>query len=141
MEAREVSRDDSESLEPLVENGYSIVHAAIAKRHFGDRLIVLEKGPARVRLIKERDKWFAQMGSIEDPNENFDMHIVLRAIGAESMIVPDTHDSLGALCKILATTAPEWEPLFVSDRYSETKKILHSLEIASARERFGFIAE
>jgi hypothetical protein len=132
---------DLAALEPLLATGYFVVSEAVDRRHFGDHVIVLQKQDTQLRMIREKGEWFADVGFGADPPEHFDMSIVMRAVGGEHPVPFDTRLSLATCATFVAANASRWEPLFTHERYDSTRQELRSLEIASAKERFGYIAE
>jgi len=133
--------NDAAVLAPLRRNGYAVVSDVQDRKHFGDRVIVLEKGDVRLRIIRERNEWFADVGSTLNDGEQFDISIVMRAVRGQSPLPPSTRASIENLVSCLTRAASGWEPLFGREHFHETCEMIRSFEIASARERFGYIPE
>jgi hypothetical protein len=91
--------------------------------------------------LRDRGQWFVDLGSAAAPDEWFDSRLALDYAGITTNGATGDEAYLTELFKTLAENSARWEPLFAPATYDATRRALRSLEIASARERFGYSKE
>jgi hypothetical protein len=142
METRQMKdslRDEiARAVVPLIDQGFSVVEPD-AGAELGERIVFLAHDDVRMRILRERGQWFVDVGCVNHAGEWFDIRTVFRALGEATTDVPPEDDAgLAQFIREIAKQSPRWEAGFHKNKYPTLRRQLRALEIASARERFGY---
>lgn len=119
--------------------GFAIVSGRVSDS-FNNALVVAQSGDVRIRIVRDRDQVFADLGSAAEPDTWFDSAVVMDALGLTRTGGFGGRDVEGVLTGLLAFLKSVWPELlsmFGKQRFVATKRRLSEVQDLRAAKRWG----
>jgi hypothetical protein len=119
-------KDQLEGLLPwLVTNfGFRIISESYDPKVFGDSMVVLQSDTLRLRIIRERGRVFAESAPSVDPENWWDLHLILEAMHREAPQQDDLPGVTALLRKNLPAILTALGPM-LSETRQEVARLSH----------------
>lgn len=124
-------------VEPFLKYGFSLVEQEYWPKDFGNAVATYEDD-FRLRLVNDKGQLFVDVGPKDDPDEWYDLRLVLKFLGETVDMQGVDEENLDQLRVSLDAKYETIRSLFSRDNFASTKPQLDEFRNQRVAKLFGF---
>jgi len=129
----------SEAVDLLKGHGFKVLGEIVDPANFGNAYVDLKRKNVRVRIVRDRDEHFVQIGSSAEPEKWVSASLVLQLLNVRE-IEPRQLQASAALnlVRMIVGVVDQLESVFSKSEWPRTSEKLKELQLRRRKERLGF---